>query len=145
LVVIALAAPLFERSGYWDHWPSWSLYSPHTSRVEIELHRSALDRLEPALQAYADEDEDRDGWHGLDIERWSLDNRGVPIYPQARYQLLLAAEIASAYQLSDEIRARVRSVSDRRTGRREDRLLLNRREIVKELRSYWLVLIERQP
>ncbi|MGB7328166.1 MAG: hypothetical protein WBD31_25040, partial [Rubripirellula sp.] len=30
VVVLALVAPLTERWGVWDHWLSWSLYSPHT-------------------------------------------------------------------------------------------------------------------
>jgi hypothetical protein len=140
LVVAALIAPLVERAGYWDHWPSWSLYSPHTSRVQIELHRSAIDRLDPALRVFAQGDVDQDGWHPLEIERWSLERRGVPIYPQARYQLALAMEIGLQHHLDDEIRVRVRSVSDRWTGRRQERRLLNLREIQADLNSYWLTL-----
>ena len=52
-----------------------------------------------------DEDVNDDGWRKLAIERWSLESRGVPIYPQARYQLALANEIAARMRLSDEIRA----------------------------------------
>ena len=44
-IVIAILAPLGERAGLWDHWLSWSLYSPHTSRVEIEIHESAITAL----------------------------------------------------------------------------------------------------
>lgn len=140
LIIGALAAPLLERSGYWDHWPSWSLYSPHTSRVEIELHGSALDRLDPGLRTFAQEDADGDGWRRIDIERWSLQSRGVPIYPQARYQLAVAARIAEEYQLDDEIRARVRGVADRWTGERAERWLASRGEIEQQLTSYWLII-----
>ncbi|MEM6365184.1 MAG: hypothetical protein AAF745_12210, partial [Planctomycetota bacterium] len=31
----AMVLPLTERLGYWDHWTSWALYSPHTSRVDV--------------------------------------------------------------------------------------------------------------
>lgn len=140
IVVAALILPLSERSGYWDHWPSWSLYSPHTSRCQIELHRSALEQLDEGLRTYAADDTDGDGWQSFQMERWSLEKRGVPVYPQARYQLALALEIATEYQLGDAIRGRVRGVSDRWTGRREERLLLNQREIEAELDKYWLVL-----
>jgi hypothetical protein len=140
IVVGALVAPVFERWGYWDHWPSWSLYSPHTSRVEIELHRSAIDSLHPDVRSYLQEDANQDGWQQLEIERWSLASRGVPIYPQARYQLALAEEIAIEHQLQDEIRAQVKGVSDRWTGRRDKQLLLGRREIEDCLKSYWLMI-----
>ncbi len=139
VVLSALVAPLLERFGYWDHWTSWSLYSPHTSRVEIELHRSAVDTLPSSLRTFVEEDDNGDGWRKLAIERWSLGSRGVPIYPQARYQLALAEQIATQLRLTDEIRARVRGVSDRWTGQRDEQLLLGRGEIRDAMRSYWLV------
>ena len=60
VVVIVLFAPVLERSGYWDHWTSWSLYSPHTSRVDIELHRSAIGMLDPYSRSFVDDDDDQD-------------------------------------------------------------------------------------
>jgi hypothetical protein len=138
VVLLALVAPLLERFGYWDHWTSWSLYSPHTSRVEIELHRSAVDALHPSLRTFVEKDENDDGWRKLAIERWSLSCRGVPIYPQARYQLALAEKIATQLRLTDEIRVRVRGVSDRWTGQRDEQLLLGRGKIRDAMRSYWL-------
>ncbi len=138
VVVVALVAPLFERSGFWDHWTSWSLYSPHTSRVDIELHRSAMDTLDPAVRPFLDKDTDGDGWHELAINRWSLESRGAPIYPQARYQLALAAEIAKRNQLGNDIRVRLKSVSDRWTGRRREHLMLGRGEINDGLKFFWL-------
>lgn len=138
VVVCVLAGPILERWGYWDHWTSWSLYSPHTSRVEIEIHRSATDSLPSAVQTFLHEDENEDGWRPLAIEQWSLQSRGVPIYPQARYQLALASQIATQLQLSDEIRARCQSISDRWTGRRDQTRLLGNDEIRDELKKYWL-------
>lgn len=138
VVLCALAAPLLERFGYWDHWPSWSLYSPHTSRVDIELHRSAVDALPASLQSFVEDDDNDDGWRKLATERWSLSSRGVPIYPQARYQLALAEKIATQLRLTDEIRARVRGISDRWTGRRAEQLLMGRDEIRDAMRSYWI-------
>ncbi len=138
VILVALVAPLLERYGYWDHWTSWSLYSPHTSRVDIELHRSAIDSLDPELKAFVEADSDEDGWQALDLGGWSLESRRVPIYPQARYQLAVAAEIASRYQLKDEIRAKLRGVSDRWTGRREEQQMLGRGEIQAGLNLFWL-------
>lgn len=138
LVVTALAAPLLERRGYWDHWTSWSLYSPHTSHVDIEIHQSAIDRLSDSHQTHLRDDTDQDSWYLLDAGAWSLSARRVPVYPQARYQLALAADIAREYELSDDIRARLSGVSDRLTGRRTHQLMRNRREIDEALRRFWL-------
>lgn len=139
VVVVALVAPLSERFGYWDHWTSWALYSPHTSRVDIELHRSGMDALPPSLLAFVEEDHNDDGWRKLAVERWSLSSRGVPVYPQARYQLALAERIATQLGFDDEIRVRMRGVADRWTGRRDEKLLLGRSELRQGLAAdYWI-------
>lgn len=138
LMGVAMIAPLGERSGYWDHWLSWSLYSPHTSRVEVEIHVSALQNLPAEVLPFVETDSDHDGWHKLTLEQWSLETRGVPVYPQARYQLALVVEFAQRHRLTDEIRGTVRGVSDRWTGKRTEMRLLGRRELESGLRTFWL-------
>ena len=138
VLLLAIAAPLLERRGYWDHWTSWSLYSPHTSHVDIEIHRSAFDRLPASARAHLGEDTNGDGWSLLDLGRWSLASRRVPVYPQARYRLAVADDLARRLELTDEIRARLAGVSDRWTGERAQRLMRNRAEIDKVLREFWL-------
>lgn len=135
---IALVAPLAERRGYWDHWLSWSLYSPHTSRVTIEVHRSSLQRLPDSLSGYLDEDPDGQRWHQVDAAGWSLGTRLVPIYPQSRYQLALADNLARQYGIEpDAIRVRVRSVSDRWTGQRDEDFLMGTDEIRQASAAFW--------
>jgi len=138
-VAIFLLAPLLERRGYWDHWLSWSLYSPHTSRVEIEIHRSSVDAVGPTAEIFLQPDHDGDGWRRLSIADWSLATRNVPIYPQARFQLSLAIQLAREADIQDGIRAQVKSVSDRWTGRREIIRLLGRDELEAHAKRYWLV------
>ncbi len=139
IVVIAILAPLLERRGYWDHWTSWSLYSPHTSYVDVEIHQSAIERLSPTLTECLESDTNGDGWALVDLGRWSLKTQGVPIYPQARYQLGLADAIASRYQLNDEIRARFSGVADRLSGQRERQMMGNRREIEAAAQQFWML------
>jgi hypothetical protein len=129
VVGIAMLAPLGERLGYWDHWLSWSLYSPHTCRADIELHSSCLDRLPNSVRVHVLDDRDGDRWHRLSIEQWSLQNRRVPVYPQSRYQLALARWIARTGALDREIRVTYRGVSDRWTGAREEQRLLGKRNL----------------
>lgn len=131
MIVIGLAVimPIGERWGYWDHWLSWSLYSPHTSRAEIQLHASCLDRLPSSLRDHVLDDQDGDHWHRVSIENWSLHSRRVPVYPQARYQLELARWIAKAASIDREIRVTDRGVSDRWTGARKEQQLLGKRNL----------------
>ena len=138
LVLTAMLAPMGERSGYWDHWTSWALYSPHNSRADVEVHASAIDALPKSLAILVDQDASGDRWHSLNLGRWSLSVRKVPVYPQARYQLELADELARRYELMDAIRVRQRGVSDRWTGARDEHLWRGQREIEKALGQFWL-------
>lgn len=138
VIAVGIFAPLSERSGYWDHWTSWSLYSPHTSRAEVELHQSVIGTLPPEIERYLLEDSDGDGWRRLSLEQWSLADRFVPLYPQARYQLALAARLARDRDWDREMRVRLRGIADRWTGEREDRRLLGKQQVDKALNHYWL-------
>lgn len=138
IVTLTLLMPLAERSGYWDHWTSWALYSPHNSRAEIQIHESAMNKLSESMGVYLKEDDDGDRWRDLDIEAWSLKQRLAPVYPQARYQLALALELAEERGLDQAIRVKSKSVSDRRNGMRQETFLIGRREIAKAMSAYWL-------
>ncbi len=126
----ALLAPLGERSGYWDHWLSWALYSPHNSRVVCEVSQSAVDKLPESLQQYLKEDADEDGWREVDFGAWSLECTGAPIYPQSRYQRQLAADLAVNHRLNSSVRAIVYETADRWTGERKTQWLLGTSELV---------------
>ncbi|MDV6034333.1 MAG: hypothetical protein F9B45_30410 [Phycisphaera sp. RhM] len=136
-VVAALLLPLTERSGYWDHWTSWALYSPHNSRAEIQIHQSAIDRMPSDVAAYLD-DPDGDRWSDLDIGQWSLERRWVPVYPQARYQLDLAVQLAERHDLDQAIRVKLKRVSDRWTGERHETFLIGASELKRQSETYWL-------
>ena len=138
LILLAVFCPLLERPGYWDHWTSWSLYSPHTSRAEIELHRSVCGELDSELTAFLEEDEDRDGWQRLSLESMSLGSRFVPIYPQARYQLAVANQICSSNGLDSEVRVKLKGVADRWTGKRSESHLIGKQQIQEACEDFWL-------
>lgn len=136
VVILAIGMPLFERPGHWDHWLSWSLYSPHTSRVEIQVSGASEDRLPRAAREALAADRDGDGWRTLSLGDWSLSARGVPIYPQARYQLGLAVVLAREAGLEGEIRGIWKGAADRWTGRRVETPMLGRGELEGALRSF---------
>ncbi|MCG8653321.1 MAG: hypothetical protein MI861_26015 [Pirellulales bacterium] len=138
LTVIAIVMPLFERRQYWDHWLSWALYSPHSSRVDVELSPVAVESLDPSRRQFLEEDHDQDGWQRLSLGRWSLESLGVPIYPQARYQLGLIRQVADDHAWRDSVRVRVGGVADRWTGKRDEQYLIGRSEIEAALDPFWL-------
>ncbi|MFG0290816.1 MAG: hypothetical protein ACF8CQ_21785 [Rhodopirellula sp. JB044] len=127
IVLAAVVLPLTERRGrydqanwHWDHWLSWALYSPHNSRVSVQVHRSVIADLPPGLRDAFGEDDDQEAWREFDLGALSLRSRGVPVLPQARYQLKLAIAIAEQQGWTHEIRGVQRSSSDRWDGTREE-------------------------
>lgn len=139
LVVVGLATllPLAERIGYWDHWTSWALYSPHNSRVSVQLHASAVDRLEPSiLDCLSPPNED--GWRTMDLDCWSINTVGVPNYPQARFQLGVAIGLIQCHDLERQSRIRIEGVADRWTGQRENTLVAGRMQWDAAANQFWL-------
>ncbi len=139
IVLIAILMPILERRGYWDHWPSWALYSPHNSRFEVELHGSGIRLLSASMSPFVEHDDDGDGWHSLALDRWSLETQRVPIYPQARYQLGLAVAVARSRDIDGQIRGRLRGVSNRKSGKRKEKLLVGRTELERATKEFWLL------
>jgi hypothetical protein len=133
LVVVAtvVIGPAFERSERWDHWLAWSLYAPHTSRAEIEIAESSVEELPKEIREFLDDDPDGDRWRKLDLGQWSLQRRGVPIYPQGRYQLEWIRKLITDTEIQDGVRVKVRGVADRVTGNRDERWLMGRNQILK--------------
>lgn len=137
VALIALVMPLFERSGHWDHWTSWALYSPHSSRVSVQVHPAAKDRLPPELLQQLSGGSDR--WLDLSLSGWSVANRLVPVLPQARYQLALAGKIGRQHDLGGGIRVIIRGPADRLTGRRQEQRLAGLDEVTAAIEQFWLV------
>ncbi|HBJ34625.1 MAG TPA: hypothetical protein DDZ51_07660 [Planctomycetaceae bacterium] len=153
LILAAILLPMLERFprgevyGYWDHWLSWSLYSPHTSRVELQVHESAIGMLPKVVSQYSHSGDEDDGWLTIQVDRWSLAELAVPVYPQARFQLGVAHEIALKLDSEKEsrlskrgaIRIKIRGVADRRTGRREEIWAMGAAGIAKQRSRFWLL------
>ena len=84
--VVILVGPLLRPMQLWDHWLAWGLYSPSNSRIELLVSDAATDRMDNAIQPYFIKSDRSYGSSEFAIDRWSLDELGVPIYPQARFQ-----------------------------------------------------------
>ncbi len=137
VIGLALGMPLVERTGYWDHWTSWALYSPHNSRVSVQIHASATERLEPVILACLTT-ADEAGWRTMDLDLWSINTVGVPNYPQARFQLGVAIGLIQCHDLERQARMRVQGVADRWTGQRENAFLTGKMQWEAAAQRYWL-------
>lgn len=149
LLGLALVLPLSERrdhiddtSLHWDHWLSWALYSPHNSRFNLEVHRSLVSDFPDSWSGAVGDDTDADGWHPLDLGQLALDIRGVPIVPQARYQLGLAMAITQSHDtpgIESLVRGVLRSSSRRLDGTRREQWLMNLDAVRKRARGFWFL------
>ncbi|MCH9656122.1 MAG: hypothetical protein K0U86_12645 [Planctomycetes bacterium] len=95
IVWFVMLAPLLEPTGYFDHWPAWGLYASHHDRITLLIDEQAKSSLPPTLQPFVDGPQPLSRWCRVRVDRWSLSELGVPIYPQARFQLGVALAIGS--------------------------------------------------
>ncbi len=148
IAALAMVLPLSERLGYCDHWASWALYAPHSSRTEVYVASAALHELPESLHRIMEvpqESEVETLWVRLPLERWSLIETGSPIYPQARFQLgiarMLAANLSSAYT----IKAVVQSSAARWDGSRLSRQYEGSKQIESASSQFWFNSQPRKP
>jgi len=119
MALLVIGLPAVERFGYWDHWPSWALYAPHSSRVEVWIASTRVDRLPDSLRQLMPQVSDEAAlWRRVPLERWSLAETASPIYPQARFQLGIALALARVVDSQYEIQAIVHGVANRWNGKR---------------------------
>lgn len=163
IVCLAIALPVGERWGRWDHWTSWALYAPHSSRTEVWIASTAVDRLPHSLQqVIAAEQTERQEeqakhraqngermdwveperltalWLRVPIERWSLAETATPIYPQSRFQLGVARALAQRIDSEFKIKVIVRGIAARWDGRRRNREFQGSSGLATAARQFWL-------
>ncbi|MEM6779476.1 MAG: MauE/DoxX family redox-associated membrane protein [Planctomycetota bacterium] len=142
VTTLVIALPLSERRGIWDHWTSWALYSPHSSRFEWYIPESQISKWPDAIREAAMDDADNDGWCEVSLSRLSLSCRGVPVVPQARYQIQLASRLRGQNVPTGAVRGVLKSVSDRWTGQRQQTLLFNARDVNAAASDYWVGVVD---
>lgn len=141
IVGLTILLPLTERFGLWDHWPSWALYAPHSSRVEVQVASTALDRLPTQLRQLVDKASEKGVeqlWYGVPLDRWCLQATTTPIYPQSRFQLGIARSLAEQMHSEFEIRIAVLGVANRFTGKRSVRYFEGETAITGAGELFWL-------
>lgn len=160
-VVVASLLPIFERIGFWDHWPSWAVYAPHSSRTDVFVATTAMDRLPPVLASLmrdnlkggnqaseADEsaspEQDAPGqrietlWQPVPLSRWCLTTTGAPVYPQSRSGMAVALELMDVLDTRFEVSAEMRSTASRLNGQRTTTRLSDSQAIRRAANNFWM-------
>ncbi len=141
IVVLVSIMPCSERFGIWDHWPSWALYAPHSSRVRVEIASSSVEHLPATLAAMVStsaSDEESVVWLPVPIDAWSLKTLDTPIYPQSRFQLGVAQYLASEINSEFQIRITIFGTADRFSGQRKTSTLEGDEQTAKASELFWL-------
>ena len=142
MIGAAIALPSTERLGLWDHWPSWALYAPHSSRVYVEVAGPAIDRLPKDLRQLVKEiPTDPDEiviWLAVPIDVWSLHSLHTPIYPQARFQLGVAEKVATDLNAGFQIRVTMLGPASRFTGARRATVYDGATELASAGKRFWV-------
>lgn len=113
-----VAMPLLKPIGWCDHWLAWGLYSPGNSRVELRVADTAKGSIPPSLHPFLIEDQESLGSSEFDLGTWSLEELGVPVYPQARFQVAAAAEFSRRHEIESRVEIVTLSEADWWTGER---------------------------
>ena len=113
-----LCFPLTQWIGICDHWPAWQVYSPSSSRAQLLNDRS--------------------------VSQWSLEELGVPVYPQMRLQLAVAMAVVERATEDNGRGQRGRSQielrhqSNRFTGERFNEFLTGPDQFKMKQSKFWL-------
>jgi hypothetical protein len=121
LVTAAIALPVLEPWGYFDHWPAWSLYATNHERVRVYVHADRRADVAADLGSLVAPVPFQGPWCRVRVDRWSLRALGVPVYPQDRFKLGVALWLEGHYDLEENVRVVSESRADRFTGRRTSR------------------------
>jgi len=72
------------------------------------------------------------------MERWSLETLGVPIYPQARFQLGVAQAVAQRLDDPEDARLELFSVARRQDGERQKQTCYGLNAMSAAESQFWL-------
>lgn len=109
---LAVGLPALNLIGWFDHWPSWSVYSSRPEQVRMFVHESRVGDLPAGLQSLVEPPILFEPWRRVNLDRWSFVELNCPPYPQERWRLAVAQAIAEKAGLGDRVQVEI----SRRTG-----------------------------
>jgi predicted DCC family thiol-disulfide oxidoreductase YuxK len=79
IILVFIVMPAFSFFGYWDSYPSYSLYSGNTTGGGVYV---SSDLVNPTLEKVAYNAYEGVAW--IDLQTLSFEERNVPMYPEVR-------------------------------------------------------------
>lgn len=116
ICALVILFPTLELVGLGDPWPAWGLYASHVGRTHLFLSRHAVEHLPESMKAYVDIESSDDLFVPVQLEKWSLEATGAPIYPGQRFSFAAARAFVNK---TDTARA-ARFVLESPAGRLQD-------------------------
>lgn len=89
-VLLIPASGLF---GIADNWLSWQVYSPRPEVLKLTVHEDSAKFLPPSLQAFVQPPQLLRSDCPIRLDRWSLQQKLVPGYPEDRFQIAVAKQV----------------------------------------------------
>ncbi len=107
ILVLVLIMPFFSFFGWWDSYPSWSLYSGNVDGANIFCSDAVAAKLPGYLQKYITHIGSNK--NRLDMRDWTMGELNVPGYPESRVYRLIAADVCRLSDNSTEMAVLVTS------------------------------------
>jgi hypothetical protein len=82
--VLIWVFPVLNLFGYWDHYPSFSLYSNLPSSFYIAIEEGEIPKIDKRFQQYFARIPGLQGGALIAMDKWSFAELNVPFYPEAR-------------------------------------------------------------
>lgn len=151
IVWFAMLAPLLEPTGYFDHWPAWGLYASHHDRVTLLIDEDIKSQLPRSLQPFVGPPQPLSHWCRVRVDRWSLAELEVPVYPQARFQLGVAIAVGRTLKQDvgeneepQQIKLLFEGAADRLTGERKMSEYNGLKQVERLTSHFWFNALPRQ-
>lgn len=92
-VAVIFLIPISGLFAIADNWISWQVYSPRPEVVRLGVREDQIDHLPRSLQPFVMSPLPLQDVCGIRIDRWSLQEKRVPLYPEDRFQIAVVKRI----------------------------------------------------
>jgi len=101
VLLLVLIMPFFSFFGWWDSYPSWSLYSGNVDGAGIFCSDAVAKQLPGYLQRYITHVSSNNNL--LDVRDWTMGELNVPGYPESRVYRRIGGEVCRLSDNSPEM------------------------------------------
>lgn len=107
MLILFCCMPALNRLGYWDNYPSFTLYSGDTPRAYVAISNQDLARLGAPIDSITKPIPGTDTMVQFSIHDWSMAARYSPPYPERRVLLSACAKLCDQLEDSQTMMCRL--------------------------------------